>query len=53
MNYIEPGNIDVNDHINIEIYKQAIDELSEENPGDPFYSEVQKKFLDYNSEELN
>lgn len=52
MNYIDPGNIDVDDHINIDIYKEALDELTEENPEDPFYIELQEKYKDYNSESI-
>lgn len=53
MEYIEPGDIDVNDHINIKIYKEALDELSAENPGDTFYTTLQEKFKGYNSEALD
>lgn len=53
MEYIEPGDIDVNNHINIEIYKEALDELTDENQDDEFYQELQEKFLDYNSEILS
>lgn len=53
MNYIEPGDIDVNDHINIKIYKEALDELEAQNPGDSFYTKLQEKFVNYNSEALD
>ncbi|MCQ4925169.1 ABC transporter substrate-binding protein [Tissierella carlieri] len=53
MKYIDPADIDVNDHINIKIYKEALDELTAENPEDPFYKELQEKFVNYNSEALN
>ncbi len=53
MNYIDPGDINVDDHINIEIYKEALDELTEENPDDGFYKTLQEKFIDYNSEMIN
>lgn len=49
MKYIDPTNIDVNDHINIKIYKEALDELTAKNPEDSFYKELQKKFTDNNS----
>jgi len=50
MEYIDPGNIDVNDHINIKLYKEALDELTAENPGDSFYKGLQDKFVNYNSD---
>jgi NitT/TauT family transport system substrate-binding protein len=49
MNYIDPGSIDVNDHININLYKEALDELTEKNPGDNFYQKLQERFLEYNA----
>lgn len=52
MEYIEPGDIDVDDHININIYKEALDELTAEYPNDDFYKELQAKFLKNNSESL-
>ncbi|WMM25367.1 ABC transporter substrate-binding protein [Tissierella sp. MB52-C2] len=53
MEYIDPADIDVNDHINIEIYKEALDELTAENPEESFYKELQDKFVNYNSEALD
>lgn len=53
MKYIDPADIDVNDHINIKIYKEALDELTEENPNEPFYKELQEKFKKNNSESLD
>ena len=52
LNYIDAGDINVDDHINIEIYKEALDELCEENPDDEFYQQLQERFKEYNSEEL-
>ncbi|WP_353094522.1 ABC transporter substrate-binding protein [Tissierella praeacuta] len=52
MKYIDPADIDVNDHINVKIYKEALDELTVENPDEAFYKELQEKFVSYNSETL-
>lgn len=49
MDYIDPGSIDVNDHININLYKEALDELTGENPGDSFYQKLQQRFVEYNA----
>ncbi|MBU5257094.1 ABC transporter substrate-binding protein [Tissierella praeacuta] len=53
MKYIDPADIDVNDHINIKLYKEALDELTAENPEEPFYKELQEKFANNNSQMLN
>ncbi|MBU5425457.1 ABC transporter substrate-binding protein [Tissierella pigra] len=53
MKYIDPSDIDVNDHINVKIYKEALDELTSENPNESFYKELQEKFSNYNSEGLD
>ncbi len=52
MKYIDPADIDVNDHINIKLYKEALDELTAEYPEDPFYNELQEKFANNNTEML-
>lgn len=49
MDYIKAGDIKVEDHINIKIYKDALDELTKENPDDEYYKKLQKKFTEYNS----
>lgn len=48
MDYIEPGDIDVDDHINIELYKEALDELTQKEPESEFYKKLQEKFIEYN-----
>lgn len=50
---IEPGDINVFDHINVEIYKGVIDELAEEYPDVEFFTdELPARFAEYNSETL-
>ena len=39
-------------HMNIALYKEALDELLKENPNDPFYTKLQKRYLEYNSKML-
>lgn len=53
LDYVENKDINIDDYINIEQYKKALDELIEENPDDGFYKKLEKKFQDYNSELLN
>ena len=49
MAYIEPGDIDVNDHINTVLYKEALDELTARYPDESeFYNKLQQRFIDYN-----
>lgn len=49
MDYIEPGDIEVEEHINIKLYKEALDELTERYPDDEFYKKLQEKYTEYNS----
>jgi len=46
--YLNAPEIDINEHINIELYKEALDELTAENPGDAFYQKLQERFVEYN-----
>lgn len=50
MNYIEAGDINVDDHIDIKLYKEALDELTKRYPEDEFYKKLQKKYTEYNSQ---
>lgn len=52
IDFLDPGDINVYDRINIDLYKQALDELTEENPDDPFYQKLQERYVDYNSNML-
>lgn len=52
MKYIEPKDVKVEDHINVKLYKEALDELTKKNPNDEFYKKLQTKFNDYNSKFL-
>lgn len=38
--YVEAGDIDVTDHINIDLYKKALDELIEEYPDNEYFSKI-------------
>jgi len=40
LEYVEAGNIEVNDHINVDLYKQALDELIEEYPDSEYFSKT-------------
>ena len=40
--------VDIDDHIDTEIYKTALDELIKENPDDAFYQEQLTTFNEYN-----
>lgn len=40
LNYIDAGNIQVKDHINIALYKKALDELIKEYPKDDYFSKT-------------
>lgn len=46
--YLNSPEIDVNNHINVELYKEALDELTAENPDNPFYKKLQERFVEYN-----
>jgi NitT/TauT family transport system substrate-binding protein len=37
-------NIDLDDHFNLSMYEEAIDELIKENPNDDYYKKVLKRF---------
>lgn len=39
---------DISDKIDIEIYKQALDNLTAENPDDPFYGELAERYTEKN-----
>jgi len=52
IDFLEAGDINVYDRINIELYKEVLDELTAENPNDAFYQKLQARFTDYNSEML-
>lgn len=52
MKYVDPGDINVEDHINIKLYKEALDELTNSYPDDAFYKKLQKKYTEYNSQIL-
>ncbi|KNF08114.1 ABC-type nitrate/sulfonate/bicarbonate transport system, periplasmic component [Gottschalkia purinilytica] len=47
LNFIE-SDMDVNKHINIDLYKKALDQLKLENPNEPFYEKLEKRFDEYN-----
>ena len=50
LEYIDAGDIDVNDHINIECYKTALDELCEEYPDDEYFTKtLTERYEKYNS----
>lgn len=44
----ESTDVDVSDHINVAIYKQALDEIAAEYPDDAFYQEQLQIFEEYN-----
>ncbi|OPY61295.1 MAG: putative aliphatic sulfonates-binding protein precursor [Syntrophorhabdaceae bacterium PtaU1.Bin034] len=42
------SDIDIDRHINIDLYRAALDELIKKNPGDKFYGELKKRFAQQN-----
>ncbi|WOX55635.1 ABC transporter substrate-binding protein [Methanoculleus palmolei] len=46
--YVDTTTVDVNDHINTSIYKEALDELIRENPNETFYQELKAEFATLN-----
>lgn len=52
IDYIDAGDIDVTKHINIELYKEAIDELSEEFPDSDFYKNLYNYYEENNQRML-
>lgn len=54
LNYIDAGDIDVNDHIYVKAYRTALDELQSEYPDNEFFTKtLEERFSKYNSEVLN
>lgn len=47
INYID-SDINIEDHINTEIYKEALDEMTEENPDSEYYQELQDFYTEMN-----
>ncbi|GFN31425.1 ABC transporter substrate-binding protein [Paenibacillus xylaniclasticus] len=48
--YITDGkDTDIDQHINTTLYKQAVEELIEENPDDEFFKQVQERFIKQNT----
>lgn len=47
--YIEKTDMDITEHINVEIYKEALDSLVEEYPDDEFYQEKLAIFEEYDN----
>lgn len=46
--YVDTTTVDVNDHIDTSIYKEALDELVRENPSVKFYQELKAEFATLN-----
>lgn len=42
------SDLDISQFINVDLYKQALDELKQENPSDPFYSDLEQRFSSQN-----
>jgi len=42
--YLEPSGVNLDNHINIELYRQALDEIAEENPDVDFFRALQVDF---------
>lgn len=48
--YITDGkDTDIDQHINTTLYQQAVEELIEENPDDPFFKQVEERYLKQNT----
>ena len=53
LNYADVGDIQVTDHINIDLYKQALDELIQEHPDSEYFSKtLMERYEEYNSKML-
>lgn len=48
IDYIDAGDIDVNEHLNIELYREALDELTKEFPNSEFYKELNDYYNENN-----
>ena len=52
LKYIDGGDINVQDHINIDLYKKALDELIKENPNDEYFSKTLVERYNSNNSEM-
>ena len=52
LKYIDGGDINVQDHINIYLYKKALDELIKENPNDEYFSKTLVERYNSNNSEM-
>ena len=52
LKYIDGGDINVKDHINIDLYKKALDELIKENPNDEYFSKTLVERYNSNNSEM-
>ncbi len=48
LKYAETDGINIEDHLNTVLYKQALDELAAKEPGNKHYAEFQKRYATYN-----
>lgn len=46
--YLDHKGIDIDEHINIKLYKEALDEVIEENPEDEFFKKLVDRYEEYN-----
>ncbi|WP_409069733.1 ABC transporter substrate-binding protein [Clostridium sp. FAM 1755] len=46
--YLDHKGVNIEDHINIKMYKEALDEMIKENPNDDFYKKLEKRYKEYN-----
>lgn len=53
LEYVDPGEIEVKDHINVDLYKRALDELIKEYPDSEYFSKtLMDRYQENNSEML-
>lgn len=48
LNYAETAGIDIEDHLNVTLYKEALDELTAKDPKNPHYKKFGTRFASYN-----
>lgn len=48
LKYAETGDINIEDHLNVALYKEALDELMQKEPGNAHYKAFEDRFVKYN-----
>ncbi|MDI3257692.1 MAG: ABC transporter substrate-binding protein [Kyrpidia sp.] len=47
--YLDNPSVDIAQYVETDLYRQAVDELIAEHPGDPYYQKIKERFLQQNT----